>query len=212
LDLVNINPTRDFPVYLNPFVFSSRSDPFSIEASRTIASFFQHNLTLIDQGMIDDARANFQHLNEPNETCLGQSRHRPRGRGVGEDNADDLFNSIKDSEAMKTGLVEHLEDTTHGLLGRTSIVAGEIVPVGKETDRHWEQGEDPSLLDFKLKEYRKAAKMVVAAASDRKRWKKFGVRQMIRKSGMSISSYSRIRYHQRRARSPQHAGDVPTGD
>jgi hypothetical protein len=111
LDFVNINPNRDFPVYLNPFVFSSRSDPFSIEASRTIASFFQHNLTLINQGMIDDARANFQHLNEPNETCLGQSRHRPRGRGVGEDNANDLFNSILDSEAMKTGLVEHLEDT-----------------------------------------------------------------------------------------------------
>jgi hypothetical protein len=111
LDFVNINPNRDFPVYLNPFVFSSRSDPFSIEASRTIASFFQHNLTLMKQGMIEEARANFQHLNEPNETCLGQSSHRPRGRGVGEDNADDLFNSILDSEAMKTGLVEHLEDT-----------------------------------------------------------------------------------------------------
>src|SRR6267378_1349335 len=111
LDFVNINPNRDFPVYLNPFIFSARSDPFSIEASRTIVSFFQHNLTLIKQGNVDAARANFQHLNEPNETCLGQSRHRPRGRGVGDDNADDLFESILNSEAMKTGLVEHLEDT-----------------------------------------------------------------------------------------------------
>ena len=75
--------------------------------------------------------------------------------------------------------------STHGLLGRTSIVAGEIVPVGKETDRHWEQGEDPSLLDFKLKEYRKAAKMVVAEISDRRRWKKAGVRKLIRKSRLS---------------------------
>ncbi len=74
---------------------------------------------------------------------------------------------------------------TCGLLGRTSIVAGEIIPVGKETDRHWEQGEDPSLLDFKLKEYRKAEKMVVAEASDRRRWKKAGVRRMMRKSGLS---------------------------
>jgi len=111
LDFVNINPNRDFPVYLNPFVFSARSDLFSIEASRTVVGFFQHNLTLIKEGRVDAARANFQHLNEPNETCLGQSKHRPRGRGVGVDNADDLFDSILQSNAMKTGLVEHLEDT-----------------------------------------------------------------------------------------------------
>jgi hypothetical protein len=56
---------------------SSRSDPFSIEASRTIINFFQHNLNLIKAGSVDTARSNFQHLNEPNETCLGQSKHRP---------------------------------------------------------------------------------------------------------------------------------------
>ena len=111
LDFVDINPSRDFPVYLNPFVFSARSDPFSIEASRTVASFFQHNLDLIKQGNENAARANFQYLNEPNETCLGQSKHRPRGRGVGDENADDLFDSILKSKAMQTGLVEHLEDT-----------------------------------------------------------------------------------------------------
>ena len=75
--------------------------------------------------------------------------------------------------------------STRGLLGRTSIVAGEIIPVGKETDRHWEQGEDPSLLDFKIKEYRKATKMVVAEAANRRRWKKAGVRNLIRKSRLS---------------------------
>jgi hypothetical protein len=41
------------------------------------------------------------------------------------------------------------------------------------------------LLDFKLKEYRKAAKMVVADASDRRRWEKVGVRNMMRRSGLS---------------------------
>jgi hypothetical protein len=51
---------------------------------------------------------------------------------------------------------------TVGLLRRASIVASEIVPVGKETDRHWEQGEDPSLVDFEVKQYRKQIKMVVA--------------------------------------------------
>jgi hypothetical protein len=74
---------------------------------------------------------------------------------------------------------------TQGLLRRSSIVAGEIVPVGKETDRRWEQGEDPSMVDFKVHEFRKAAKMGVAEASERKRWKKAGVRQLMRKSGLS---------------------------
>jgi len=75
--------------------------------------------------------------------------------------------------------------STQGLLGRTWITARKIVPVGKETDRHWEQGEDPSLLDFRLKEYRGTAKMPVAGVSDRRRWKKIGVRNLIRKSKLS---------------------------
>lgn len=54
----------------------------------------------------------------------------------------------------------------------------------KKPHRHGEQAEDPSLLDFKLKEYR-ATKMVVAEASDRSRWKKAGVRRLIRKSKLS---------------------------
>jgi hypothetical protein len=111
LDFVNINPNRDFPVYLNPFVFSTRSDPFSVNATRIIRGFFQHNLDLIRTGQEELARSNFRHLNEPNETCLGMSRRRPRGRGVGEENADDLFESILHSRALATGLVDHLEDT-----------------------------------------------------------------------------------------------------
>ena len=74
--------------------------------------------------------------------------------------------------------------STAGLLGRTSIVAGEIVYVGKETDRHWEQGEDPSMADFKLKEYRRS-NMGVAEPVDRERWKQMGIRQIIRRSGLS---------------------------
>jgi len=75
--------------------------------------------------------------------------------------------------------------TTAGLLRRTSILAGDIIPVGKETDRHWEQGEDPSLLDFKLHEFRERRKSVAADPTDIKRWEKFGVRPLMRKSGLS---------------------------
>jgi hypothetical protein len=76
-------------------------------------------------------------------------------------------------------------DTT-GLLRRAFIVAGEIVPVGKETDRHWEQGEDPSLIDFKVHEFRNMKSLVTAHPSDIARWKKkFGVREMMRKANLA---------------------------
>ena len=39
---------------------------------------------------------------------------------------------------------------TKGLLLRAKITAGDLVPVGKETDRRWEQGEDPSMIDFDI--------------------------------------------------------------
>jgi hypothetical protein len=74
---------------------------------------------------------------------------------------------------------------TVGVLRRASIVAGDIVPVGKETDRHWDQGEDPSMTDFEVKQFRKQNKMVVAPISDRKRWKEVGIRPLIRRSGLA---------------------------
>lgn len=81
---------------------------------------------------------------------------------------------------------------TAGLLRRVSVLAGDIVPIGKETDRHWEQGGDPSMLDFSIKELRKKKKMVVADISDRKRWREAGVRFGKRKSGLSPNTVSDI--------------------
>ncbi len=77
---------------------------------------------------------------------------------------------------------------TVGLLRRASIIATDVVPMGKETDRHWEQGEDSSLVDFKVKQFRKNKKMVVAEISDRKKWREAGVRYCQRKSGLSINT------------------------
>lgn len=69
---------------------------------------------------------------------------------------------------------------TAGLLGRAMIVAGNVIPVGKETDRHWEQGEDPSMLDFNIQEYGPSGKLVVADPSERKKWAVIGVRRWMR--------------------------------
>jgi len=74
---------------------------------------------------------------------------------------------------------------TQGLLLRASILAAALVPIGKETDRRWDQGEDPSLVDFEVHQYRKTRNLAVATPADRKRWAQIGIRAAMRKSGFS---------------------------
>jgi len=74
---------------------------------------------------------------------------------------------------------------TQGLLRRETILAHIIASIGKETDRSWDQGGDPSNLDFKIKEYGNESKMVIAGGPDRKRWRKLGMRHLMRKSNLS---------------------------
>ena len=58
--------------------------------------------------------------------------------------------------------------TTRGLLQRARITAGKLVPVGKETDRRWEQGDDPSMVDSDIYIYEKRTKLVIADPSERR--------------------------------------------
>jgi len=74
---------------------------------------------------------------------------------------------------------------TRGLLQRARITAGNLVPVGKETDRRWEQGEDPSMVDSDIYIYEKRTKLVIADASERKKWSDVGLRRLMRESNLS---------------------------
>jgi len=52
------------------------------------------------------------------------------------------------------------EFDTCGSLQRAHIFAGEHIPIGKESDRHWEEGEDISLLEFKAIQYKHRGTMI----------------------------------------------------
>jgi hypothetical protein len=70
--------------------------------------------------------------------------------------------------------------TTQGLLQRSKIAAGKLIPLSKETDRRWEHGEDPSVVDPKLQTYGVAGNLVVADEYEIKEWRKIGVRKLMR--------------------------------
>jgi hypothetical protein len=82
---------------------------------------------------------------------------------------------------------------TRGLLKRASIIAGEIIPVGKETDRRWEQGEDLSIVDFAVQEYRPFGDMVVVNSKVRDQLSTWGTRRSIRRTGLSQHTIEGVR-------------------
>jgi len=83
--------------------------------------------------------------------------------------------------------------TTRGLLQRASIVAGRLRYVGKEADRRWEQGEDLSLLSFAPLEYSPQGTMDIADAELREAITRRGMRELMRKTGLSQHTIEAIR-------------------
>lgn len=111
LDFINIDPDNDIPLFLDPHFLSKRVDRWSIEATLTLRSFFQEIIDLIRANNFDDARLLFDHLHEPNATCLGLSVGTPDGNGVGSSDTTRIFNSLISSRAIQTGLIQDIQDS-----------------------------------------------------------------------------------------------------
>jgi len=79
---------------------------------------------------------------------------------------------------------------TRGLLRRGHIVAGDCRYVGKETDRKWEEGDDPSVLEFRAAEYGRAIK-VVASDEIKADIREIGINRCARESGFDRRNFIR---------------------
>jgi hypothetical protein len=71
---------------------------------------------------------------------------------------------------------------TRGLLRRSHVIANRHRYIGKETSRHWEQGDDISIVDFRCKEYSDGK--MIADAETRKRIMNIGIRELERQTGI----------------------------
>ena len=110
LDFVDIPLDADLAVYVDPFAISIYDDVLSRECNDSIMAFFQSALTAIRNGDEAHAALMLASLSEPNETRLGVSRGLPQGRGVSGKQARDLYKSISESKAAKSGLVTELSE------------------------------------------------------------------------------------------------------
>jgi hypothetical protein len=141
LDFIDVSLTRDNRLFVDPFVLSQKLDSWSQDAHRTVISFFQLLVDEIRQGNEDRVKILLLHLREPNETRLGYSRRRPQGAGIGDIQAEALFEALRDSSAVRAGFIQSLEESELMIEGishdkisdlTTNIIRGELVKYTRE--------------------------------------------------------------------------------
>jgi len=80
---------------------------------------------------------------------------------------------------------------TRGLLQRANIVANwPPIYIGKESDKHWEEGEDLSLLEFKTIEYKR--KGYAVATDEQLAWIAKVPKRELRRRGINQRTLERI--------------------
>lgn len=111
LDFVDVDVTGDTRVFVDPRALRLLPSSWADECIALIQDFFQEVLRAIRRGANRRARTILSSLREPNETHLGLSRERARGRALGTRSAADVWSALSQSQAVQSGLLEDLEDT-----------------------------------------------------------------------------------------------------
>lgn len=110
LDFVDVSLLRDNRLFLDPFAIAQELDRWSQDAARTVGMFFQQVIDDIRGGHEDNARQLLLNLREPNETRLGYSAKRPQGAGIGDQQAEEIFEALQTSSAVRQGFITALEE------------------------------------------------------------------------------------------------------
>jgi hypothetical protein len=111
LDFVDVSLATDNRLFVDPFALSQKLDRWSQDAHHTLVTFFQSIVDDIRSGNEDRARRLLSNLREANETRLGYSARQPQGAGIGDMQAEELFQALSDSAAVRTGFISSLEES-----------------------------------------------------------------------------------------------------
>jgi hypothetical protein len=126
LEFVDVDLERDTPLFVDPRALRLLDSEWAEECVSLVQDFFRHVLNLISNGNDAAARRLLRVLREPNETRLGLSRGAPRGHGLGQNSARDVWEELSESEAVKSGLLEDLEDTILVIPGIDNDIVSDI--------------------------------------------------------------------------------------
>lgn len=110
LDFVDVNSAFDVKLFIDPCWVHIEKGPWFKQASETITGFFQHIIDLYQNNKVSEAQALFDSGHEPNETCFGLSKSKPRGNGASKALLSEVFKQVVTDKMIEKGLVKRLED------------------------------------------------------------------------------------------------------
>lgn len=110
LDFVDVLTDRDIRLFIDPYAISLLPGKWSQDAHGLLITFFQKVVDSIRSGRSQDARALLSHLSEPKETRLGMTKEGSDGAGVGPTQAEEIYQALLKSSAVKQGFLNALEE------------------------------------------------------------------------------------------------------
>lgn len=127
LKFLDVDIEKDLKLFLNAKAIRSLGTPWSDHCEELLSSFFNEVLQSIRAG--DDSRALslLTVLKEPNETHLGLSKGESDGRGLGPKKAKEIWEALRRSKAVKSGLLTDLEDTVLLIDGVSVDIVSDII-------------------------------------------------------------------------------------
>ncbi|MGC4855643.1 hypothetical protein ACLQ24_20175 [Micromonospora sp. DT4] len=126
LDFVDVDTETDSQVFMDPRAIRIQQSEFSEKCQMLLVSFFHELLMAITKDDSDRVYDLLGQLNEPNETHLGYSKGRSRGRGLGGLGAESVARMIRRSKAAKSGVLADLEDTALFIPGIKHDIVSDI--------------------------------------------------------------------------------------
>lgn len=127
LDFLDVDIYNDIKLYIDPYSFNIISSEFSDKCIFKIQDYFNTLLTYIRSNETVKARIMLQQLREPNETHLGMSKEVSKGRGLGPYLATKILHTLSMSEAVKTGLIQNIEESALMIEGISYDIISDIV-------------------------------------------------------------------------------------
>lgn len=126
LDFVDVPIDGDVQLFIDPTSLSLLDTEWGARCRALIQNYFSEVINSIKDGEDDKAKKLLSVLGEPNETRLGYSSEKPKGHGMGNGLAVHMWHALKDSMAVRTGVIHDLEDTALLIDGVSSDIISDI--------------------------------------------------------------------------------------
>lgn len=127
LPFIDVDVENDVKLFINAQAIRTLDSDWGEYCTHLLTSFFDAVIGSIRSGSDNEALQILSRLSEPNETHLGLSKGKSEGRGLGPKKAREIWQSLRGSKAVKTGLLSDLEDTTLLIEGVSVDILSDII-------------------------------------------------------------------------------------